>query len=117
MNNGLKELGMLRILKRLESGEKLFAQCRDPDPCEEHHRRSFQKLSEDDLQTMRDFLRDAKEGIYRPRTERESAAFAAYNAALELECKRAGCKSREEFKRLPARRVKGRASPRAARHH
>jgi phage terminase large subunit-like protein len=93
----LDGMSMSRFGRRIESLEKFFAQYRDPNPAEELQRRSFQKLSDDELQTMRAVVKDKEEGICRPLTERESAASAVYNAALELECQR--------------------ASPRAGRHH
>ena len=96
----------LRI--RIENLEKRLPPDRVPDLREEVHRRSFQKLSAEDIQTMGTVLQDRKEGICGPLNERESAAFSAHNAALELECQRAGFKSMEEFERLPARKVKKR---------
>ena len=101
---------MLRMRKRIERLEMSFVRYRVPDLREELRRRSFQELSVDDLQTMRDFLKDKEEGICRPLTERQSAVFAAYNVALELACQRAGFKSLEEFNPLPTRRVEERTN-------
>ncbi len=54
-------------------------------------------LSDDHLRTIRDVARDRQEGIHRVWSERECEALRAYDAAVQLECQRAGFKSLAEF--------------------
>ena len=86
--------------KRIEALERSTTFRRRPNALDEISRRAMEQLSDEELRAMRDWGRDQRQGIDRGLTERECEAVRAYNSAVELECQRAGFRSRAQVEAL-----------------
>jgi hypothetical protein len=87
---------MTGLMKRLQRIEAAIPQRLKPDSKldDEIMRRAAVRISEED-RVLCESMEDLGSG--RARTERERNAVKAYTAAIDLECKRAGYRSIDEF--------------------
>ena len=91
---------MYWIRKRIKALEKSTNYGGRPSPLDQIIRRALEQLSDEQLRAMRDCSTDRKQGIDRALTEREVEALRACDSALELECHRAGFRSRAQVEAL-----------------
>ncbi len=80
---------MQSIRRRIEALDKNLASLRGPSPADALIARALQRVSDDDLDSLISVVRDQEGGTSRKLTSSESAAMAAYTAALEAESKQA----------------------------
>jgi hypothetical protein len=95
---------MQSVPKRLERLEKTLSSRRVPNLCSEIIIKATRTLSKEERTLILYVLQDNVDGKRRRElTQEESAAFAARNRAVQLECQSAGFGSFAEFKRWEKR--------------
>jgi hypothetical protein len=90
MKNALRRLRMLERLPQFQPPPSVPKQILD---------RALQQMSNDDLELLKNMVRDSQAGVGRTPSERESAMLAEQGATLDTEARRMGFKSFAEAER------------------
>ena len=88
----------LRVLERLPQFQS------PPSLVEQIRGLALRQISDEDLAMLKNMTRDLEAGVRTTITERESAAMAAHDAAVEVEARRMGFTSFAEAARIEGRR-------------
>jgi hypothetical protein len=90
MKNALRRLRVLERLPQFQPPPSVLKQIVD---------RALQQMSNDDLELLKQIVRDSQAGVGRTPSERESAMLTEQNATLDTEARRRGFKSFAEAQR------------------
>jgi hypothetical protein len=91
---------MRRRLERLERSPEFRP---PPSPLEQIWRRALEPMSDEDIELLRIASEEKALGVRRTLSQRESAALAGYEAALETEARRMGFRSFADAERCGGR--------------